>query len=55
LFELGFELQILTRLAFSIPELIGKLIEKECNGIFPLSHVYIRKVKMLKAPKFDRE
>lgn len=36
-----------------IPELIGKLIEKECNGIFPLSNVYIRKVKMLKAPKFD--
>jgi len=36
-----------------IPELIGKLIEKECNGVFPLAHVYIRKVKMLKAPKFD--
>lgn len=36
-----------------IPELIGKLIEKECNGIFPLSNVYIRKVKMLKAPRFD--
>jgi len=36
-----------------IPELIGKLIEKECNGVFPLSNVYIRKVKMLKAPKFD--
>jgi small subunit ribosomal protein S3Ae len=36
-----------------IPELIGKLIEKESNGIFPLTNVYIRKVKMLKAPKFD--
>jgi len=36
-----------------IPESIGKLIEKECSGIFPLTSVYIRKVKMLKAPKFD--
>jgi len=36
-----------------IPELISKLIEKECNSIFPLSHVYIHKVKMLNAPKFD--
>jgi len=36
-----------------IPELIGKLIEKECNGVFPLANVFIRKVKMLKAPKFD--
>jgi len=36
-----------------IPESIGKLIEKECNGIFPLSNVCIRKVKVLKAPKFD--
>jgi len=36
-----------------IPESIAKLMEKECNGIFPLTNVYIRKVKMLKAPKFD--
>jgi len=36
-----------------IPELIGKLIEKECNGVFPLTNVFIRKVKMLKAPRFD--
>jgi len=36
-----------------IPELIGKLIEKECNGIFPLTNVFIRKVKVLKSPKFD--
>jgi len=36
-----------------IPELIGKLIDKECNGVFPLANVFIRKVKMLKAPKFD--
>jgi len=36
-----------------IPELIGKDIEKNCCGIFPLQNVFIRKVKMLKAPKFD--
>lgn len=36
-----------------IPELIGKEIEKACQGIFPLENVYMRKVKLLKAPKFD--
>ncbi|KAL6042629.1 40S ribosomal protein S3a [Balamuthia mandrillaris] len=38
-----------------IPEAIGKKIEKECNGIYPLQNVFIRKVKMLKAPKFDAQ
>mmetsp|Transcript_114677 Transcript_114677/g.160997 ORF Transcript_114677/g.160997 Transcript_114677/m.160997 type:complete len:244 (+) Transcript_114677:14-745(+) len=32
---------------------IGEKIEKECHGIYPLQNVYIRKVKVLKAPKFD--
>eukprot|EP01052_Picozoa_sp_SAG31_P034333 SAG31_NODE_3999_length_3677_cov_4.742873_2_plen_94_part_00 len=36
-----------------IPEAIGKDIEKACQGIFPLQNVYIRKVKMLKVPKYD--
>jgi len=36
-----------------IPESIGKRIEKECQGIYPLQNVFIRKVKLLKAPKFD--
>jgi len=36
-----------------IPESIGKQIEKECQGIYPLSNVFIRKVKMVKSPKFD--
>ena len=36
-----------------IPEIIGKEIEKACTGIYPLQNVYIRKVKMLKRPKFD--
>jgi len=37
----------------SIPEQIGREIEKAVKGIFPLSVVYIRKVKVLKKPKFD--
>ena len=36
-----------------IPEVIGKEIEKVCAGIYPLQNVYIRKVKILRAPKFD--
>lgn len=36
-----------------IPEVMGKAIEKACQGIYPLQNVYIRKVKILKAPKFD--
>jgi small subunit ribosomal protein S3Ae len=36
-----------------IPEAIGLMIEKAASGIFPLKDVYIRKVKMLKSPKFD--
>lgn len=36
-----------------IPEVIGKEIEKACHGTYPLQNVHIRKVKMLKKPKFD--
>ncbi|PWN41387.1 ribosomal protein S3Ae [Ceraceosorus guamensis] len=36
-----------------IPEVIGREIEKACQGIYPLQNVYVRKVKVLKAPKFD--
>jgi len=36
-----------------IPEAIAKEIEKACNGIYPLQNVFIRKVKLLKAPRFD--
>ncbi|KAJ8749403.1 hypothetical protein K2173_018896 [Erythroxylum novogranatense] len=32
---------------------IGREIEKTTSSIFPLKNVYIRKVKILKAPKFD--
>jgi len=36
-----------------IPEGIGKSIEKVCQGIYPLQNVFVRKVKVLKTPKFD--
>jgi len=36
-----------------IPEVIGKEIEKACHGIYPLQNVFIRKVKILRKPKFD--
>ncbi|KAL1211650.1 Small ribosomal subunit protein eS1z [Cardamine amara subsp. amara] len=36
-----------------IPEAIGREIEKATSSIYPLQNVYIRKVKILKAPKFD--
>ncbi|KAK7467857.1 hypothetical protein BaRGS_00029561 [Batillaria attramentaria] len=36
-----------------IPDSIGKDIEKACQGIYPLHDVYVRKVKVLKKPKFD--
>jgi len=36
-----------------IAESIGKEIEKSCKSIFPVRDVLIRKVKILKKPKFD--
>ncbi|XP_014243729.1 40S ribosomal protein S3a-like [Cimex lectularius] len=36
-----------------IPDSIAKDIEKTCQGIYPLHDVYIRKVKVLKRPRFD--
>ena len=36
-----------------IPEVIGKEIEKSCQGIYPLHNVFVRKVKILKSPKLD--
>lgn len=36
-----------------IPDSIGKDIEKVSQGIYPLHDVYVRKVKVLKKPKFD--
>merc|ERR1711865_327189 len=36
-----------------IPESIGKEIEKQTQSIFPLRDCLVRKVKILKKPKFD--
>lgn len=40
---------------YRIPDSVGKDIEKACQSIYPLHDVYVRKVKMLKKPKFERE
>ncbi|GKT24251.1 40S ribosomal protein S3a [Aduncisulcus paluster] len=34
-------------------EAIPKEIERKTSGIFPLQNIFIRKVKVIKAPKFD--
>jgi len=36
-----------------IPDSIAKDIEKYCSYIYPLTDVYIRKVKVVKKPKFE--
>jgi len=36
-----------------VSEVIGREIEKSTQGIYPLQHVMIRKVKMLRSPKTD--
>jgi len=36
-----------------IDRFLEKRIAKECNKIYPLQNVYIKKVKMLKKPKYD--
>jgi len=42
--------QLTTKL---IPEVIGREIEKSTQGIYPLQNVHVRKVKLIKSPKFD--
>ncbi|OBZ86958.1 40S ribosomal protein S1 [Choanephora cucurbitarum] len=37
----------------SAQDAIAVRIEKACQGIYPLQNTYTRKVKILKAPKFD--
>lgn len=36
-----------------LPDSIAKDIEKACQGVYPLHDVYVRKVKVLKKPKFE--
>ena len=38
-----------------IPNSIGRQIERETQGIYPLKEVHIRKVKMIKAPRLDAQ
>merc|ERR1719494_172162 len=44
---------IVLLLVLRIPDSIGRDIEKACQSIYPLHDVNIRKVKVLKKPKFD--
>merc|ERR1712094_129357 len=50
--EVG-EVELMKAVEKFVPEFIGKDIMNACEGIYPLTNVYIRKVKILKAPKFD--
>merc|ERR1711871_1170911 len=50
--EVG-ECELIKAVEKFVPEFIGKDIMKACEGIYPLTNVFIRKVKILKAPKFD--
>ena len=36
-----------------VAETIGDDIKKACAPIFPLQNVYVRKVKVVKRPRFD--
>jgi len=36
-----------------IPDTIAARIERECQGIYPLSKVFIRKAKIIRSPKLD--
>lgn len=47
------DLKELVRKLISSPESISEEITRKCESIFPLRDVYIRKVKVLKKPKFD--
>ena len=38
---------------FTQDKVMGREIEKSTQGIYPLKDVFIRKVKVLKRPKFD--
>merc|ERR1712072_586964 len=50
--EVG-EVELMKAVEKFVLEFIGKDIMKACEGIYPLNNVFIRKVKILKAPKFD--
>ncbi|OZJ03667.1 40S ribosomal protein S1 [Bifiguratus adelaidae] len=45
--------KLITSSSLQAQDTIGHRIEKACQNIYPLQNVYVRKVKILKAPKFD--
>jgi len=47
------DLKDLVQKLISYPEAMGVEIEKQCEPIFPLQNAFIRKVKVLKKPRFD--
>lgn len=47
------DLKELVQKLISYPESMSVEIEKQCQSIFPLQNVFIRKCKILKKPKFD--
>lgn len=47
------DLKELVQKLVASPEPIAAEIEKKCFNIYPLENVFIRKVKVLKKPKFD--
>jgi len=51
--KLGSEGDLNTLITKLMTEIIGKDIEKATQGIFPLQNVFIRKAKVVKAPKLD--
>eukprot|EP00559_Dactyliosolen_fragilissimus_P006862 CAMPEP_0184871394 /NCGR_PEP_ID=MMETSP0580-20130426/40691_1 /TAXON_ID=1118495 /ORGANISM="Dactyliosolen fragilissimus" /LENGTH=261 /DNA_ID=CAMNT_0027374051 /DNA_START=1100 /DNA_END=1885 /DNA_ORIENTATION=- len=51
--ELGSKGDLKTLVKELIAKPIGEQIEKDANFIFPIKDCYIRKVKVLKKPKFD--
>jgi small subunit ribosomal protein S3Ae len=47
------DLKDLVQKLIANPEPIAAEIEKKANTIYPLENVFIRKVKVMKKPKFD--
>jgi small subunit ribosomal protein S3Ae len=47
------DLKELVQKLIASPDIIAEEITKKCQTIFPLQNVFIRKVKVLKKPKFD--
>ena len=44
---------LINNISFSLADNTVKQITKECSKVFPLENVLIKKVKVLKKPKFD--